>query len=827
MRRDLRGALRSLGRDRAFTAMAVCLLALTAGGTMAVYAVVGAVVLHPLPLAQPDRTVVIWEFDTARSTPVVEVGLGEAEDWLGDGSPLESVAVFSSVTSPVTVIRGNARSRATASWVSSRFFDIIGMRPTMGRLFASADESAEAARTAVISEGYWRRAFGGEPSIVGRTVVMQQGPDKPALPVEIVGVAPDGVDLSRDTEVWLPAAPVLRSIASAVPGDRDEALSWYLRYFKVFYALGRLRPDITVDSAERQLGQVVRQRDLPTGRPSGVVMTPVVDYLLGPTQPVLWMLLAGALLMMLLACSSVAGLHVFRMARRDRALAVQMALGADRHRLARQAVVECGLLAAGGSVCALGVAWVLVRVLVALAPVDVPRLHTATMLTVSTVFAAAGLAVLATLLSGLWPAIFVARVDPSRVLTSGARTAMLPRERLLQRLVVGWQVSVAVVLLTGAALFIRSVQQLERTPLGFNPRGLVSVELQASADGLARRDQFLEALLGRLSGLPSVEGAAAIARRPLSGPIGNDTIPVLRGQEGLGPDAPWRRNPRANLQAVTPGYFRTVGARLLTGRDFTAADVSAVENVVIVGASTAARLWPDRDPLGSQILVPTQRQPGALESPRWQTVVGIVEDVRYRGMTDPRLDIYMPAAQSTIRAAHVLVRASVPMSSVVADVLAIARDLDDGVLAGEIVEMTDVVTRDMAPWRFARRVLSAFGLLAALLASLALVGLLSLAVTLRRRELGIRAAIGATPARLRAQVLREAAWVAGSAAGVGALAAIGSGRLVGPLLVETEPHDPVSIAAAVLMALLLAGVACLAPAHRAARADPIDALREP
>jgi predicted permease len=827
MRDDLWRAVRALGRDRAFAAVAVGLLALTSGATIAVYAIVRAVILEPLPLAEPGRTVVIWEYDTARSTPVVEVGMGEADDWLGEGSPLESVAVFSSVTAPVTVMGGSARSRATSSWVSNRFFDITGMQPLLGRLFSAADEADEAPRTAIISEGYWRRTFGADPAIVGRTVVMRRGMAAPPRPVEIVGVAPASFDLPRGTEIWLPAAPVLRSIASGIPGDRDEALAWYLRYFKVFYALGRVRAGITVAEAERQLGHVVRQRELPTGRPSGVVMTPVHDYLLGPTQPVLWTMLAGAGVMLLLACSSVAGLHVFRAARNDRALSVRMALGADRRRLARQAVFECGLLAGCGAVFALGLAWALTHILMALAPADVPRLQTATVFDASTLLTAGGLAVVATVVSGLWPAAFAARVDPSRVLTSGARTAMLPRERVLQRLVVGWQVAVAVVILTGAALFVRSVQQLERTPLGFDPQGLVSVELQPSAEGLAQWDGFFETLIDRLRHLPSVDGVAAIARRPLSGPVGNDTIPVLRGQEGLGPDAPWRRNPRANLQTVTPGYFGAVGSRLLAGRDFTDADVATTGNVVIAGRSAASRLWPGRDPIGERILVPTQRLPGGLETPRWQTVVGVVEDIRYRGITDPRLDVYMPAAQSTIRVAHVMARASAPASSVVADVLAIARDIDTGTAAGEIVVMTDVVAREMAPWRFAMRVLTAFGMLAAALAALALVGLLSLAVTLRRRELGIRAAVGATPARLRADVLSEAAWIAGSAAGLGVLAALATGRWVAGLLVETAPHDLVSVTAAVGATLLVAAAACLWPAHRAATTDPIEALREP
>jgi predicted permease len=396
----------------------------------------------------------------------------------------------------------------------------------------------------------------------------------------------------------------------------------------------------------------------------------------------------------------------------------------------------------------------------------------------------------------------------------------------MQRLVVGWQVAAAVVLLAGAALFLRSVQRLDRTPLGFDANGLVSVELEPSAGSVDGRDQFFDALQDRVKALPLVRDASAIALRPLSGPIGNDSIPVLEGQEGLGPDAPWRKNPRANLQSVTPGYFGTIGARLVAGRDFTRNDVAAAANVLIIGVATATRFWPGQNPIGARMLVPTQRLPGSLEQPRWQTVVGVVEDVRYRGITDPRLDVYLPAAQSTIRVRDLLIRTTSAPAQAVADVLRIARETDPGVVAGDVAVLEDVVARETAPWRFAMRVLTAFGILAAILAASGLVGLVSLVVTLRRRELAIRAAIGATPARLRAHVLSEAMSIAGGAALAGVLLAMSLGQLVAGFLVDTPPNDPLSFAGAIVTTLSLGIGASLWPASRAAASDPGEALRE-
>jgi hypothetical protein len=265
---------------------------------------------------------------------------------------------------------------------------------------------------------------------------------------------------------------------------------------------------------------------------------------------------------------------------------------------------------------------------------------------------------------------------------------------------------------------------------------------------------------------------------------------------------------------------------VLAGRRFTAADVADAPNVVIVGAATAARLWPGRDPVGEPILVATQRRPGAIETPRWQTVVAVVEDARHRGIVDPRLDLYLPAAQSTNRLREVLVRASGRPEQVVSDIQAVARALDRGVLTGEVVVMTEALAREKAPWRFAMRILTGFGALAAALSMVGLIGLLSLVITLRRRELAIRAALGASPARLRGDVLAEAARIVAPAAIIGALIAAGLARLVTSLLVEVPPHDPAALAGAVAVAVLLSASAALWPARRAVTSDPAAALRD-
>ena len=763
---ELRHALRSLVRGKRVSSVAIALFAVTIGVTTAIYAVVEAVMLRPISMRAPGRTAIIWQRDDLRETPIVEAAHGEVDEWRRHANSVEALGLFSSVNWSLSLIDGDSRAHMAYAAVSASFFEVVGVPPAMGRALDSRDEDGNEPRTAVISDLLWRQRFGARPGIIGTSIRVQEDDlESPVRSIEVVGVMPPEFDFPRGAQLWLPAAPSLRGFAQGAGRDVSSVLAG----LRVFYAVGRLRQDATVHQVADELSAISRRPGQGSwaGASPAVVVTPVDAYLQGPARPVLWTMLGGALLMVLLACSSVAGLQVFRSATGDHALAVQMALGAARGRLIARAVLEGVLLAVAGFVGAIVIAWLMTLWLVSTAPLDVPRLATARLTTWPVALFMVALTTIVGILAGVWPAVFVGRIDAARTLTSGARTVMHPRERRLQRVVVGWQVAVAVVLLAGAALFVRSVQTLDRTDVGFRAEGLLSMDVEPSWKELERWDGFYDALLSRTGELSGVAGAGAIYLRPLSGPIGNDTIPVLAGQEGLGENAPWRRNPRANLEAITPGYFRTLGIPLLRGRDFAPADVAAAPNVVIVSASAAARYWPGRDAIGQRLVVATQRAPGTREQLRWQTVVGVTGDVRYRGLLDPRLDIYLPAAQSTMRVKHLLIRTTGPAEPVIARVRAIARELDPGVHLGEVVLMSDALARESAPWRFAMRVLSFFGGLAAALATIGLVGIVWLVVAVRRRELGVRAALGATPSQLRRHVLTDALWTTSAAMAVG------------------------------------------------------------
>lgn len=821
---EFRYALRSLVRGNRISLAAIALFAVTIGVTTALFAVIEAVMLRPIGMRAPDRTVVIWQRDDARGTSVVEAAYGEADAWRRDARSVEALGVFSSVNWSLSLIAGDSRARLAYVAVSPLFFEAIGIPPAMGRSLNSRDEAGNEPRAAVISDQLWRQRFGSSPRIIGAVIRVQNDVESPVRPIEVVGVMPPGFDFPRGAQLWVPAAPSLRAFAQRA----GQEAGTFLANLRVFYALGRLRQNATGAQVAEELSGISRESEerSSAGSVSGVVVTPVSAFLQGPARPVLWTMLGGALLMVLLACSSVAGLQVFRSAIGDHSLAVHMALGAERPRLVARALLEAMLLAAAGLTGAAVIAWLTTDWLVSTAPLDVPRLTTARVTSWPVVLFMAILTTIVGVLAGVWPAVFVGRVDAGRTLASGLRTVMHPRERRLQRVVVGWQVAVAVVLLAGAGLFVRSVQTLDRTDVGFRAEGLLSMDVEPSWKELERWDAFYDTLLSRTGELSGVVDASAVSLRPLNGPIGNDTIPVLAGQEGLGENAPWRSNPRANTEAITPGYFRTLGTRLLRGRDFTTTDVAAAPNVVIVSESAAARYWPGRDAVGQRLVVATQRAHGGPQELRWQTVVGVAGDVRYRGLLDPRLDVYLPAAQSTMRMKHLLIRTTGPVEPVIARVRASARELDPAVHLGDVVLMSDALARESAPWRFAMRALSFFGGLAAALATTGLVGIVWLVVTTRRRELGVRAALGATPNQLRKHVLTDALWTTSAATVVGVLGVLAFGPALSGLLVGTPAHDPVSVAVAAAVTLCAGSIGCLLAAQGAARVSPTDALRD-
>ena len=558
--------------------------------------------------------------------------------------------------------------------------------------------------------------------------------------------------------------------------------------------------------------------------PERLVVTPIADHLIGPAGPVLRTLLAGAALMLLIACANVAGLQVSRAARRERAFAVRAALGASGGRLALQVLAESALITAAALAGAAVVAVVTLRTLLWLAPAGVPRLDEVSLLDARVIVFASAVTFATVTLSALWPVRVARRTDAATILAHGSPRALDPRGRRIQRGIVVAQLAVALTLLAATALFVRTVHGLDQTVLGFDPDRLLAFDVAPPTEDLQRWRAFNDAVVQRVEASPHVLSAGGVLLRPLMGANGWDNQPFYPGQVGSNPTT-WGLNAHVNFEAVTPGYFRTMGIRLVRGRLFDARDTAASTRAIIVSESAARRIWPGKEALGQQLDSLGFEQAGAGDEVPWQTVVGVVADVRYRGLNDVRLDMYTPAAQSRLRVRHLMVRTDGDTASAVAAVRAAAREADAKARVSDVVAMDDVVATESAPWRFLTRVFVAFAALAALLATIGLGAVVALDVTARRRELAIRAALGADGRRLRRLVVGQAARLIALGAATGLLLVVILGRAVAHLLIGVTPYDGASLGAAVAVAVAAGLAATWLPARRAARADPIEALK--
>ena len=675
----------------------------------------------------------------------------------------------------------------------------------------------------VISHGLWTRRFGGSPAIVGQAVRVQLQAEKPPVAMTIAGVMPAAFDYPRGADAWVPAKPLVRMFSGGVFGGPDNAT----RYLRVFYALGRLRSGVPIDRAREEITRVMRSADRKDGpeAPERLVVTPIADHLIGPAGPVLRTLLAGAALMLLIACANVAGLQVSRAARRERAFAIRSALGASGRRLAIQVLTESALITAAALAGAAVVAYVTMRALLWLAPAGVPRLDQVALLDAGVIGFGAAVTFVTVALSALWPVLVARRVDAATVLAQSSPRTLDPRGRRIQRGIVVAQIAVALTLLVGTVLFLRTVRGLDRTVLGFDAERLLAFTVSADIADAARWNTFYDQVLRRVQASPHVVSAGGVMLRPLSGPIGWDNQPFYPGQVASDPKT-WGLNAHVNFEVVTPEYFSTMGIRLVRGRLFTDRDTSTSPGVILVSETAARRIWPGKDPLGQQLhevtYVRTVKE-GA--PPIWQTVVGVVADVRYRGLNDVRLDMYAPATQSQNRVQHLMVRTDGDTASAVAAVRAAVREADPKATTSDAVVMRDIVAAESAPWRFLTQVFVAFASLAALLATVGLGAVVALDVTARRRELAIRAALGADGPRLRRLVFGDAARLIAVGVAAGLAIALILGRSVAHVLIGVAPHDSWALASAAAIAITAGVVATWMPARRAARTDPIEALK--
>jgi putative ABC transport system permease protein len=812
-------AVRGLRRSGSLALVVVLMLAVAIGAVTSVYSIARAVLLRPLPIVDPDRVLLLWGHDDARSQAVVEVSLGDLRVWRAGQRSFAAIEVFGSVNWGELRITGPGEPfGVTQNAVSAGFFDVFGTQPLLGRTFRPGDDLPNAPRTVVLSGDLWQRRFGSDPAVIGTALTVGEGRD--ATPFEIIGVMPPAFRIPSGAEVWITIGPVLAQAA--------EAQGWLPGGVRAMYAVGRLAPGASRQEAVAELSTIARNEEITHGIADSamvVVATPVLEHLLGPARPALLAIGGAAAMLLLVGCANAAGLLLVHAASRRREVAVCLALGARRWHIARQRLCESLLLSLAAGMLGVGLAYVSFDAMVGLVPIEVPRLDEAAIDGRTLLFALA-VSMSTALAVTLLPAWQHSGADLTRGLQDRSeRGTTAPASTRIRKALVAAQIAAAVVLLTGAGLFARSFVALLRLDLGFNPRNVVTFHLgvpDSRYDTREKRWALVDAVIERAMQVPDVRAVGAIYLRPFEhGPIGMDSNVVLEGQP-LTAEAS-SRNPILNWEAVTPDYFRAMDIRLLQGRLFTDLDTEQAPPVVIVSEALAARLWPGQDAIGRRIIA--YGAPGDEQEPGWQTVVGVVESARYREIDTPRFDLYLPYRQAPNDVQHFVVRVAGDPLGIVPQLRTAVAAFDPDVRIDGISTMSRIVGRVLAPWRFSTVVVSAFSILALVFAAIGLAALIAYAVTQRTREIGVRMALGAQPRDVVSLFLREGTVMTLTGLGIGVLVAWNLKHTIERMLFGIAPDDAVTFGA---VAVLLLGVALLAayvPARRAARIDPATALR--
>jgi len=793
--RDVRLGCRLLRQSPAYTLAAVLLLALAVGANTAIFAVVYGVLLKSLPIRAPQDLVAIWDGDPARNVKVVELSYRTYERWAAQSRSFASLAAIGSSAWPAILQSRGPSARLASCGVSASFFDTMGATPHMGRTLRVEDDIPNAAPVAVLSHASWVEHFGADPHVIGSVARLD-------TTRTIVGVMPAGFDFPRGTSYWFPVAPLL-STQSRRDFDALEAIG-------VLFVIGRLQPGVTAGQAAGELDRLQRAEHgqvAPRRFGTSVVVSPFLDYLFGPVRQGLWALWTAVTLLLLIACANVSGLMLTRATLRSREHAIRAALGARPMALGRLWLIESAILAVAGGLVGLALARWITTAIVALAPGDVPRLADVAIDPFVALFTALAVLVV-TCLCGAGPARLAASGRIAEALNEAAYSTAGTRSLAAQSSLVVVQIAASVVLLVGSGLVVRSFVAMRQLDLGFAATNVVTMFVGPQSNAWMR--DFLRSV----EALPEVEAAGAVYLRPLElGPIGQETSARLWGQTEVSAGA----NATLNFQVATPGFFPAIRTPLLHGRFFTDRDREGAVPVAIVGESTARRLWPGRDPNGQRLLLRDQTA--------WRTVVGVVADVHYRGVGDPRLDVYEPAQQSTSTASYVTIRVRRNPVAVIAAVRDEARRRDPAVVVDSITMLDAVVSRALAPWRFTAWLLGFMAAVAFVQTAIGLFSLISLDAANRNQELAIRLAFGARTADVLRAVLVPFAWRIAAGLAIGALIAVSASGLVRSLLFRVQPTDATTWVSILALIVGMIGLATYVPARRAAKIDPMILLR--
>ena len=803
---DVRYGFRMMVKNPGFTAVAVLTLALGIGANTAIFSVLDAVLLRPLPYPEPQQLVKLWSRFTGIGLPNDQnaVSAPEFRDFQRLSQSFSGIAAINTGTFNIGV-KGSPE-RAIGASVSPSLFPILGARAALGRTFAENEAQPGRDHEVILSHTFWERAFAGDRNIIGSTLRID------AVPYTVVGVMPAGFDYPQGTEIW---GPLAFSPDDLSPNSRGS---------HGLEVLARITPGRSFAQARTDMDRVGKtmieenRANYPYEKYGfAVIMNPLLEETVGDVKTSLWVLMAAVGLVLLIACANVANLLLVRASGRRKETAVRVAMGASQGRLARQLLTESSLLGLTGGIAGLILSHWVLRGLVALSAESLPRV-------VQTGISGPALAFtlivsLGTgILFGLAPVLHVRREASYDVLKSGRSTPASASNRLRRVLVLA-EVALSLVLLAGAGLLLRSFAEVLKVDPGFRPEGVLTMSVSLPDAKYTQEQQvreFYHNLLGRVQSLPGVEAAGAINLLPLGGQNSSGTTTI--DTQSVRPED---RTPEVDYRGVTPDYFKAMGISLLRGRFFDDGDSNTAPRVAIVDETMAQTYWPNQDAIGKRI-----HFGGVKSTMPWMTVVGVVKHVHYRTLeARSRTEFYWPQDQNPSGTMSVVVRASGNPMSLAPTIEKEVSSLDPELPVFQVRSMTEVMGESVARRRLALILLAVFAGLALLLASIGIYGVTSYSVNQRQPEIGLRMALGARRIQVLQLVLKQGMLLTAAGLGIGLVTALVATRLMGSLLFAVRPADPLALGGAILLLMLVALLAILIPAGKATRVDPAVTLR--
>jgi putative ABC transport system permease protein len=801
LRGDIRYALRSLLKRPGFTLIAVVTLALGIGANTAIFSAINALLLKPLPFPELDRVVAIWDKMPSRGVLHNEVTLANYLDWQAQNKSFEQLAIYRWFSANLT--GGDTPERVQGFAVSANFLDALGVKPIMGRNFYPEENQPDKNSVVIITYSLWQRRFGGDPNIINKTITIN------GFVRTVVGVMPEGFNFPRAGQVYAPLEMTPESTQ--------------MRGNHAYYVIGRLRPGVFIESAQAEIDNItarLEQQYPETNTGWGATVFPIVADIVRTYDTALWVMMGAVGFVLLIACANVANLMLARASGRQREIALRAALGASRWRIVRQLLTESLIVALLGGALGVLVGFWGIDALRAANPGEAAKFVPGWYqlgINFTVLGFTLGLSLFSGIVFGLAPALQVSKPNLNEALKEGSRQTSGSSHWLRSTLVV-FEVAISLVLLVSAGLLARTFLSLLKTNPGFNPDNVITMNIvlpRARYKEEPQRATFYNDLVQRVKAQPGVASAAAVNYLPLGGSNSSDAYLV----EGMPEPAPGQEN-EGRYRVCTPDYFATMGIPIIKGRGFTEQDKAGAPPVVVVNETLARKHWPGENPIGKRI-----RFYGPPERAQWREIVGVVEDVKHELNLPVTPDYYLPHAQDSWTAMVLVARTSVDPASLAGALRKQVWAIDKDQPVFDVKTMQEVRSESVAVYSFSSVMLAIFAVLALLLASVGIYGVMAFAVTQRTQEIGIRMALGARAADVLKLVVKHGMKLALVGTVLGLLGSWAVTRFMQKLLVGVQPTDLLTFSVVSAFLLAAAFIACYLPARRATKVNPLEALR--